>query len=361
MVVYFVYRSHYGNPGAFHVRRFEADTVLDWFRSIWKGIPNEQPTWEASTYAEKLIGRRVYSFGSLFDHIHEHNWPPPKTMAELAGHLESALYVNEFKSGPHHVQVMTDDDELEMAIYIFDDHYAKKHPERCAFLMREDWVLPDGMAGGSFKPPKGVPKLNAGQRGEGCTYLAHFAAYDSGSLTDLGPDEGFCLTGCVPGVRVPDFPRFLFPLATRDREEVGAEVGSEITQLLSGFAPAVKAAKGQEKSFLKAVAANPNDIVCWGAYTDWLLENNRPPLLERILKKYAPEAGCSTDSRSPKKDRVVVQSHVAQASKHVARWDWMKGAEDLYHHFVLFDDLWANAHPHLAASLLRTANRWDPL
>jgi uncharacterized protein (TIGR02996 family) len=353
MAVYFVYRSHYGNPGAFHVRRFDAETVLDWFRSIWKGIPNEQPTWEASSYAEKLIGRSVYSFGSLFGSIHEHNWPPPKSMNELGRRLNNAVYVGELQGLGHHIQILTDDDELEMAIYIFDDHYVKKHPDRCAFLMREDWVLPDGMASGAFKPPRGVPKLNAGQQGEGCTYLAHFAAYDSGSLTDLGPDEGFCLTGCVPGVRVPDFPRFLVPLTTRDHEDVG----SEIAQLLSGVTPAVKAAKGQEKAFLKAVTANPNDQVCWGAYTDWLLENDRPPLLERILKKYIPEAGCSTDSRRPKKDRIVVQSHVAQASKHVTRW----GKDDLYHHFALFDDLWANAYPHLAASLLRTATRWDPL
>lgn len=299
----------------------------------------------------------MYSFGSLFGHIHEQNWPPPKNMRELAERLNEALYVNESKSGPHHVQILTDDDELEMAIYVFDDHYAAKHPDRCAFLTRDDWVLPDGIATGTFKPPAGVPKLDSGQVGEGCTYLAHFAAYDSGGLTDLGPDEGFCLTGRVPGVRVPDFPRFLFPLSARDRDEAGAEVGSEVMQVLSGFDPAVKAAKGREVAFLKTLAADPNDMACWSAYSDWLLENDRPTLLERVLKKYHPDHGSVDPSRNPKKDRVVVQPHVAQASKHVARW----GDEDLYHHFVFFDDLWANAHPHLAASLLRTANRWDPL
>lgn len=357
MAVYFVYRSHYDNPGAFHVRRFDADSVLEWFRSIWQGISDEEPNYKASAHAAKLIGRRVYSFGSLFRCIHEYGWPPPKTMKQLAGRLESALYVNEFESGPNHVQVLTDDDELEMAIYVFDDHYAKKHPDRCAFLMRDDWVLADGGAVGKFKPPAGVPKQKWTVAGEGHTYFAHFAAYDSGSLTDLGPDDGFCLSGRVPGVRVPDFPRFLIPLAARDRDEAGAEVGSELMQLLSGLAPVVKATKGQETAFLKAVAANPDDLVCWGAYTDWLLENDQPPLLERFLKKYGADSGSIQETRNPKKDRVVVQSHVAQASKHVARW----GKEDLYHHFVLFDDLWANAHPHLAASLLRAANRWDPL
>ncbi len=354
MAVHFVYRSHYDNPGAFHVRRFDADSVLDWFRGIWQGVPEDQ----ASAHAEKLIGRVVYSFGSLFEKISEHNWPPPKTMNELGKRLNDALYVGELKGGTNHIQILTDDDELEMAIYIFDDHYAKKYPDRCAFLTREDWILPDGGAtGGEFKLPRGAKAEKGNIAGEGRTYFAHFAAYDSGSLSDL---DVFSLCGVVRNARVPDVARFLFTPDIQAAHEP-EDPRPELAQLVGGLDAAVKAAKGQEAAFLKAVAANPNDTVCWGAYSDWLLENDRPPLLERILKKYAPEAGCGTDSRSTKKDRVVVQSHVAQASKHVARWEWMKGAEDLYHHFVLFDDLWANAHPHLAASLLRTANRWDPL
>lgn len=356
MAVYFVYRSQYGNPGGFHVRRFAADSVLDWFRGIWKPIPDEEPDYKAHAHAEQLIGRRVYSFGSLFRCIHEHGWPPPKTMKELAGHLESALYVNELRSGPNHVQILTDDDELEMAIYIFDDHDAKKHPDRCAFLMRDDWVLPDGMTTGKFKSPAGVPKQPKHVAGEGCTYVACFVAYDGGELTDLSPGERCCV---IPNVRVPDLPRFLFPLAPIYQD--ADSVPSYLHDILSGFAPAVKAAKGREAAFLKAVAANSDDLVCWGAYSDWLLENDRPPLLERVLKKFGAESGSIRDTRNPKKDRVVVQSHVAQASKHVARWQVGVRADDLYHHFVFFDDLWANAHPHLAASILRAANRWDPL
>lgn len=356
MAVYFVYRSHYDNPSAFYLKRFDADTVLDWFHSIWKGVPDEGPKYLASDHAKKLIGRNVYSFGSLFGKIHENDWPPPKTMNALGARLNDALYVGELQGLSHHVQILTDDDELEMAIYIFDDHYAKKHPDRCAFLMRDDWVLPDGGANGSFKLPRWVRAEKDRVAGEGRTYFAHFAAYDSGGLTDLGPD-GFSQCGVLKNVRVPDVARYLFTLIPLDTDETRVEIHSDLLQLLHGLAPAVKAAKGQEAAFLKAVAANPNDTACWSAYSDWLLENGKPTLLERILKQYTPDAGCDTSSRRPKKDRIVVQSHVAQASKHVATW----GTEDLYHHFVLFDDLWANAHPDLAGSIVRTASRWDPL
>jgi hypothetical protein len=43
MAVHFVYRSHSDNPGAFYHRRFDADTVLEWFRDIWRPIQNEEP------------------------------------------------------------------------------------------------------------------------------------------------------------------------------------------------------------------------------------------------------------------------------------------------------------------------------
>jgi uncharacterized protein (TIGR02996 family) len=359
MSVTFVYRSHYDNPGCKHVRRFETDTVLDWFRSIWKpfrAAPDHAAD-QADFYAEKLIGRDVYSFPSLFEKIAEHGWPPPRTMRELVGRLEEALYVGEMKSGPHHVQVLTDDDELEMAIYVFDDHYAEKHPERVTFLVREDWRLPDGAADGSFKPPK-APKVRKLVSGEGCTYFAHLAAYDSGSLTDL-PEFG--QHGRVDGVRVPDFPRYLFAMEPLARTEAGREeLNGELLQLFDGLTRFADKARGDEKAFLTGLRARPDDRAAWSAYSDWLEERGRGPgdVLRQTLIGYKPEAGCSQDARKPRKDQALVQGHVAQACKHIDHWDF---AGDVYHHLILFDDLWAAAHPDLATSILRFASRWDVL
>ena len=41
MSVHVVYRCYYGGPSERHVRHFAADSVLDWFRSIWKAIQDE--------------------------------------------------------------------------------------------------------------------------------------------------------------------------------------------------------------------------------------------------------------------------------------------------------------------------------
>lgn len=340
MAVYFVERSHYTHRGCFGVTRLEGDSVLGWFRLFWQT--------ERGSTTDPRYDPFVRLLGSLPERVSEDGWPVPKSMKQLADRLEEAVYLNEIKHGGHHVQFLTDDDELESAVYIFDDHYAAKHPDRAAFLVREDWRLPDGMATGPFTTRKVRNEFSDAVIGEGRVFTVHFAAYDSGGLSDLVPEAGL---DAIEGVRVPDLPRLFFTLPADE------QIGGAVEEVIDGLAPAVKAAKGTEALLLKAVAANPNDMACWNSYSDWLLENGRPTLLERSLKRYAAQSGSIRKTRDPKKDVVLVQAHVAQASKHVARW----GNTDLYHHLVFFDDLWANAHPHLASSLLRAANRWDPL
>ena len=359
MPVYFAYRSHYRNPAAVHVRQFDADTVVGWFRGIWKPIPEDRSApYPSAEYADRLIGRRVYSFANLFERIAEHGWPPPRGMRELADRLQYALYVTEMTHGPHHVQILTDDDELEMAVYVFDGHYATRHPDRVAWLTREDWRLPDGAADGGALL-RGARKAKKLVAGEGCTYFAHFAAYDSGSLTDL---EDMRQCGRVDGVRVADFPRYLFAADGYAQDEEAREtLGVDLMQLLSGLPAYLKAVRGDEKALAAAVRSSPDDLAAWSAMSDWLAERGRPDggahVLARVLAGYRPDSGSLNDTRNPKKDHVSVQRHVAQACKHVARW----GDDDLYHHLILFDDLWAAAHPDLAASILRFASKWNAL
>jgi uncharacterized protein (TIGR02996 family) len=302
-----------------------------------------------------LIGRHVYSFGSLFTHIAEGNWGPPENATHLYGYLQEALYVDEMNDGPHHVEILTDDDELEMAIYVFDDYYARKYPSRAAFLMREDWRLPDGAGSAPFKPKTRTPKLKPRGRWEGSTYLTFLAYYDSGTLSDLRECQG--CHARIDGVRLPDLPRYL--LAVTPEEGERWESG-ELRDLCDAVRKAAEAGDGYERGFLSAIVANPADDAAWAAYSDWLQERGRPPagrhLLEQALRQANPTH--SQDTRDRAKDQSLVQGHVAQVCLHTAKWTW---AGDLYHHWALFDDLWASAHADLANSLLRFASRWDVL
>src|SRR5262245_26286829 len=141
MSVYFVYRSHYRTPTLNHVRRFEEDSVLAWFQRHWRAVEDYG---EAGGYADQLPGCPGHGSGSLFHAIAEHSLSPPASGAMLKRLLGRYLYVEgEVRCRPHVVQVLTDDDELEMAYYFFDDHYLAEHGDRAAFLLHEDWRLPD--------------------------------------------------------------------------------------------------------------------------------------------------------------------------------------------------------------------------
>ena len=55
---------------------------------------------------------------------------------------EALIRRGEIRYEPHALQVLTDDDEIELAYYIFDDHYLGEHPGRAAYLLHRDWKLP---------------------------------------------------------------------------------------------------------------------------------------------------------------------------------------------------------------------------
>ncbi len=351
MPVYFIHRSFYGNPGAKYLRVFEADTVLEWFQSIWQGKTRA----EERTYSEQLLGADVYSFSALFETIHTHQLTPPTSMTMLMTHLQSSLAIEEQRFGAHHLQILTGDDELEMAIYFFDGHYVAEKPHRAAYLIHPHWQLPDGGSpeGKQLKGPTPIPHSVIG---EGCTYLVHFAAYDSGGLSDLdqfGPVV-------VPGVRIADFPRALMVHESIiDKDRYDETIDDDLEQLVSGLKSYTKSTSDEEFTFLQALAANPNDSVAWNAFSDWQEEHDRELggryLLEQILRNYVPVPDFLNPKRDPLKDLVFVQQHIAQACKHIG------GEKNTYHHLILFDDYWANAHPDLARSMIRYASRWDCL
>jgi hypothetical protein len=200
MSAYFVYRSHYEGPSAKHVKRFEDPSVLDWFRSHWQGAADMA----AHRRAEELLGCHVYGFGSLLKAIEEHGLDAPRTNAGLRDLLEEHLYVGgEIRHKPHLIQVLTNDDELGMAYYFFDDHFLAKRADRAAYLLHADWKLPAGHDDGGFKPAVSARRLTPGGPAAGTTYLAFLAYYDSGNLEDL---EGAVR---IEGVRLPDLTPYL--------------------------------------------------------------------------------------------------------------------------------------------------------
>src|SRR5262249_44798505 len=183
MAVYFVYRCHYGTPSEKHVRRFEYDSVLDWAKAVFKTVGDREAAFK---YGEDLLGGLdVYSFGSMF--ATDEDTPPrrpPRTMADVKAWFQG-MYVGEEKHGPHHIQILTDDDEIEMAVYVFDDHYRAKHPGKADFLLLDGWELPAGESDGSQPELPKTRAVEPAGEGKGRVYVVKLYADESCNLMDL--------------------------------------------------------------------------------------------------------------------------------------------------------------------------------
>jgi hypothetical protein len=374
MSVYFAYRCHYNQPNCKFVRRFDAPSILDWFRANWEG---EADYSAASKLALEKLGCQVYSFGNLFVGIAENELLPPRTNAELHQHLEEFLYVNEMAATSHAIQVYTDDDELEMAIYFFDDWYLTRNPAKAAYLAHKDWDLPTEAGKGGFKTSRRSARLKPDGNGTGTVFLAFEDFYASDNLD--------CLPKAyrIDGIRLPELCQYLVAAQTK------VEWPFELLVLRARLFRKALRASQEEAAFLKAIRHDPSVIEI---YSDWLEERGQSragllglerglqevskvsffelgessmvqlgggswlddqAALDEALKKFQPRRNFDSS-----KSHIRVHDHVAQLCLHVDRWSY---GGDLYHHWVLFDDLWAGANPDLANSILRYAERWDPL
>src|SRR3954447_1199909 len=179
MSVYFVSRSHYEGPSGKHVKVLEADSVLSWFQSVWERAKAAEDIY---LWVIDELGCDVYGLDSIFEAARDESLPPPGTDRTLGSYLEEHLYVEGgFLFEPHALQVLTNDDEIELAYYFFDDHFLKDNPGRAAYLLHEDWPLPTTSSVEPFRPLIDTKEIDPPGDGEGATYLAFLAFYNSGN------------------------------------------------------------------------------------------------------------------------------------------------------------------------------------
>jgi uncharacterized protein (TIGR02996 family) len=356
MTVWFAYRCHYDLPATRFVKRFEEATILEWFRKHCKPIADDD---DAEAYVQKLLGIRPHGFGYFLNRLAEENVPPPRNNRELHAAFENCWGVEgEWLCQAHAIQGQDDDDEEEMAFYIFDDVFAGKHPERVAWLMQEDWRLPPDAGTGPFAPAFRTRRLKPRGGWEGTTYLALLVCHDSYSLSDLSGE------GCrLDGVRLPQLARWLTRTSEAERED--SQWCGELRDLADEILAEGPESDPMERAFLQELRGNPRDDHHWDVYGDWLEERGQPRaelwLLRRALERIArreprlhyPSIPVPEGSLS----QARVEPHLAQLCLHTGVvW----GHHD-FDHWALFDDLWAGAHPDLANSLLRQLDRWDVL
>jgi uncharacterized protein (TIGR02996 family) len=355
MSVWFAYRCCYDLPATRFVKRFEEATLLEWFCNHCKPIAYDE---EAEAYVQNLFGFEPYGFWYFLTRLAAEKVPPPRNNRELREAFSYWVIQGEWLFQTHAIQGLDDDDEEEMAFYLFDDVFAGKYPERVAWLMQEDWRLPASAGSGEFKPAFRTRRLKPRGTQEGTTYLVFLVCHDSCSLGDLEA-EGYRLEG----VRLPQLARWLSRVPGEKPEDW--EWCQALTDLADEILNEASDCDPVEKVFRQELQNNPHDDHSWDVYGDWLEEHGRPRaelwLLQRALERIGSRKPRGHLPRIPVPPASLSQwrlePHVAQLCLHTATvWSHHE-----FDHWVLFDDLWASAHADLANSLLRQLDRWDVL
>ncbi len=382
MGVYFVYRSPYQGPTELYRKRFDDATVLEWFQNRWTrwiGL-SEEDLWDA---VDMEIGTSIYGFCSIFQRISELGLPVPQTHDDLDETLQAHLYVEgEVMCEPHLIQVLTDDDELELAYYIFDDEYIQTHRDHVTFLLHEGWELPtDILPEGGFTPLLDCERLHWDEADNfGTVWMAMLSWYDSGSL-DLDPPRQ------IEGLRLPDLARWIAshnPVVDRDWP-------LELRILKSQLLHVPEGADNTQAGFLEKLFADPDNVAVWEIYSDWLEEQGQPragiaelaKALERCefvpifyigghtywsdgfgqgslreMREQLDELTTTDDG-----ERITpngTDPALLQISEHMIQFGPHVGGNE-YHRWIFIDDLWAAANPALANCILRYGTRWDVL
>ena len=342
--IWFVYRSHYEGPLSRLVRRLDAPSILAWFaRTMIAAKTAEDP----SRVYEDELGGYVYGFGTVFEAVKEHGLVAPKSTAELEKILRKHLYVEgdagHLRIDEHSLRVLTDDDEVELAYFFFDDEVVRKQPERVSFLLQEEPKLPEGDADGPFTPPfEPEPVLPRGE-GEGTTYACLLTSYDGESIP-----------GCavaIPGVRLPDLASHLRTVVPTKKPESWSKEWLDTWPVeLRLLRAMIEPGQISIAPALTKCAAYPLREVVTGTNHTLLGVSAHQNAEGEFYKVGTAFEGTGDPAKA-----------IVQVGKHAALFCPHTSSAFGHEQWILFDDRWAAAHPALAASMLRYAHGWDPL
>jgi hypothetical protein len=347
-VIHLVVRSLWEGPTGRRVRHLPATSLLAWFRENWRGASGN------SSYLDDLCGGRIYGFHTLFDAAPE----PPDGVAELQDRVETHLYVEgESFFDEHALRVITDDDEVDIAYFLFDDSFPRA---QTAWMLHETFELPvDARASGDFVPARSVRSLEPRGAGPGATYFVFLTGYDSSTLDLDGPRV-------LPGVRLPELSehlRRIQPAATIERKdkskrpkdpfaakfwspiEVSTDWPRELLLLRAQLA-------AQERDLEGALRAC-NDYPVHGFGGAIIDDAGLGPLRQAHEQIEVLRAKWTRDASHARRSMFQASEHLVQMS--------MCLDSDTHHQWLVFDDLWASAHPELANALLEWASAWDVL
>ncbi|SEU26168.1 hypothetical protein SAMN05421811_108379 [Nonomuraea wenchangensis] len=317
--MYFIHRDWEAGPLCKTVRHVPGRTVLEWFRGLWEpgGLDRAHSDLDGAPYEVELL--------------RECGDTPPEDMVELRRRIRTQLWADgELHVDDHSIRIRSMGVHLEEAFYFVDDARVAEQPDRWAYPLHPSWPLPDAAAPGPtpfVAPLPCVELASSTARDAGATYML-FTTLD-GRHDTLAYDRTYVL----PGVRLPQLAAAL----RRPIQDHDAWPG-RLLDLRASVAPD----EGGIAPALERVSRFAGDAAEFPEPHD---QAHRAAL--EHLRTVTPD-----DGRLPERTLIHVGEHLALMALH---------ADSSGHRpWFVFDDVWASAHPDLAASLIHYAYHWDP-
>jgi hypothetical protein len=357
MAAYFCYRSPYDSLLGRHLQPLPDETVLAWFQRNWTcaGHSEYEDDWHSrsSDWLQSELGCDPYGLSSIFSAVRSNKLRCPRSEKQLFTLLRKHLYVEyDRETGilcqPGAIQVYTDDDNLDVCYYFWDDQYLARHADRAAFVGLGGWRLPTASGAGTYTAPVPLATVPTGRDRPGGVYLVttqEAGKCDLQSLQDNPPRF-------LPGLRQPELPDFL-----RERRPA-PEWGKELSLLWAELPEPGQLSDDDLWDGLNAITIYSSlvfDLV--GEIGERSRAEAHKWMYEHRGQMYKYE------KRKPNSalGRVATSPHFAQLCWIIANSpQWARG-RNVYNQWYLFDDCWASANRALADGLLRFATRWDVL
>jgi hypothetical protein len=320
------------------IKIYDSQSVLTWFQANWKEFEAISHINERLAIVEAVTDKFGTAATILSDFVASlvpKNLTLPMSKIELFEMLDEYVEATETSYGDDYFQALTSFQGVEMAWYIFDDSYALAKPERVAFLIHEDWELPEEAAYEGFTPNAPFSILPQKGKKGGKIFMIFNTCYVEDNLETL--EEALV----VEGIRLPDLIDYLKELKIMESHPVELVV---MSQLVNDF----------QVRDLDDMA----EVLCYLPFNE-VVENysftsEGYPFLHLHWQKL-PSEDNDSDFR--------LSDHCLQVSNHFfdTLGDTFPEGTGLYNDLVIFDDLWAKANPELATSMLYFAASWDCL
>lgn len=320
MNIYLAYRSAYF-PNSRFVKEFKEESILNWFQKNWEVFTKEDA--EESDEYIKLLGTHIYGF-PIWQVDDEPIPSLPKNFVELKSVIKKYTYSSEIIGDEECLKVLTDDDEIELAWFIFTESYKQKNIDDLSLWFSETFPLQAGIEGCKLAVdreflPKGSKK--------GCTYIVSCPIYDGANLEDL---EGAYK---IENIRLPDFLNHILT------NELTCKNEEEYTFTL------------REVEFIKHIAEKSG---CKDLREVLEIFSKRPitELHEEDYKELTFDELLNLELRNDEEKSILNYSnHFCEIC--------INSIGEFYNYWIIFDDLWVEKNKSLAKSILRFGKSWQ--